>query len=325
LTTRRFASILGCMMSRETIRAFDGSLADAEGLLAVEQEVFDECPYDAGQVRKMLTEGPMRAWLAMGEGQVVGCVIGFLTTGLRGPCWEIDLLAVLPEWTRRGLAIRLIRAASAEGAQHARRARAVVATDNHASSRAFQRSGFRPGPDVCQLLITRPKEQGPRLLEQRDLTIHEADGAAELAAWLAGEQAAAQSKSRRSLQADQSYGDLRLLVAGRESQAAGYAELIPVQTLLYRGLWIESLVASQQPAALALVSEAVNRAFSAGLDEVGAMVPSGDAPLQETLLAAGFRSLGEFRWLRARLPLPGIAAAPRTEAGPGELSRSDHV
>ncbi len=216
----RFASILGCMMSGEIIRAFDGSLADAEGLLVVEQAVFDECPYDARQVREMLTEGPMRAWLAIGGGQIVGCIIAFLTTGLGGPCWEVDLLAVLPEWTRRGLATRLIRATSAEGAQHARRGRAVVATDNKASARAFQRAGFRPAPDTCQLLITRPQEQGPCLPGERSLTIHEAGGAVELAAWLAGEQMPAEATSQRPGQVDQAYGNLRLLVAGQDGQAS---------------------------------------------------------------------------------------------------------
>lgn len=308
------------MRSRETIRAFDGSLADADGLLALEQAVFDECPYNTGQVREMLTEGPMRAWLAIGDGQIVGCVIAFLTTGLRGPSWEIDLLAVLPEWTRRGLATRLIRTASAQGAQLARQARAVVATDNVASMRAFQRAGFRPGPDVHQLLIARPQEQGPLLLEVQDVTIHEADSAAELAAWLPGEGA-----SWRFGQADRSRGDLHLLVAGRDGQATGYIELVLVQTLLYRGLWIESLAALQQPVRAALVCETLNRAFSASLDEVGAMVPPGDVPLRETLLATGFRSLGEFRWLQARLPLPGLAAEPHAPSGPSERSRPDHV
>jgi hypothetical protein len=44
------------------------------------------------------------------------------------------------------------------------------------------------------------------------------------------------------------------------------------------------------------------------LDEIGMMVPEDEPPLQETLLAAGFRSLGDFDWLRAELPLPGLAA-----------------
>jgi hypothetical protein len=57
-----------------------------------------------------------------------------------------------------------------------------------------------------------------------------------------------------------------------------------------------------------LVNEALTRAISMGLDEIGMMVPESEPPLQETFLAAGFRSLGDFDWLRADLPLPGLAA-----------------
>jgi hypothetical protein len=83
--------------------------------------------------------------------------------------------------------------------------------------------------------------------------------------------------------------------------------LIEVQTLLYRGLWIESLAASTQTVRVALVNEALNRAMSMGLDEIGMMVPAGERSLQDALLAAGFRSLEDFDWLRADLPLPGLA------------------
>ena len=66
-------------------------------------------------------------------------VIAFLTNGRRGPCWEIDLLAVEPDWRGDGLATRLIRAAGAPGARMARRARAAVASDNEASLRLCPR------------------------------------------------------------------------------------------------------------------------------------------------------------------------------------------
>jgi hypothetical protein len=94
-----------------------------------------------------------------------------------------------------------------------------------------------------------------------------------------------------------------VLLAEQDGQPAGYAELIPVQTLLYRGVWIESLAASTQPARAALVQEAVNRAKEANLDEIGAMVPASDWFQQKALLAGGFRSLGAFLWLVADLPL----------------------
>jgi hypothetical protein len=97
---------------------------------------------------------------------------------------------------------------------------------------------------------------------------------------------------------------LTLLLAEVEGQPTGLAELIKVQTILYRGLWIESLETSAQGVRQALVQRAVNEAQAAGLDEVGAMVPDHNWLLQQTLVAAGFRSLGEFHWLTADLPLP---------------------
>jgi hypothetical protein len=103
-------------------------------------------------------------------------------------------------------------------------------------------------------------------------------------------------------------GNPILLLAEYNGQPAGYGELIRVQTLLYRGLWIESLAASKQTVGVALVNEALDRAITIGLDEIGMMVPEGERSLEGTLLAAGFRSLGDFDWFRADLPLPGLAA-----------------
>jgi hypothetical protein len=107
-----------------------------------------------------------------------------------------------------------------------------------------------------------------------------------------------------------------LLVAGDEGRPAGYAELIRVQTLLYEGFWIESLAASDGEARHPLVRAAVARALSQGLDEVGAMVPAADRPLQDALADAGFDCLGDFYWMEARLPLPGLA---RTGPAAGEV------
>ncbi|MDD3828260.1 MAG: hypothetical protein PHY79_20030, partial [Anaerolineae bacterium] len=60
----------------------------------------------------------------------------------------------------------------------------------------------------------------------------------------------------------------------------------------------------------ALVQAALARAAAGGLDEIGAMVPEGDGPWLRALMSLGFESLGEFGWLVARLPLPGVAASP---------------
>jgi ribosomal protein S18 acetylase RimI-like enzyme len=281
------------------IRAFDGSLADAEGLLVVERATFDESPYSAEQVRALLTGGTQRAWLAMAGSTVTGFVAIFPTYGLRGPCWEIDLLAVHPDWAGRGLATRLIRAATACGEQVAGGARAVVAADNGASVRAFARAGFRPGPEVCHLLIYRTDGPEAHPWSALGVTFRETTDPAEVQP-LGGRPG--------DLPVRHDVLDCTLLLAEQHGQPAGYAELIDVQTILYRGVWIESLVASTQVMREALVQQAVDRATAAGLDEIGAMVPKSDWPRQKAFLARGFRSLGNFCWLTAGLPLPEVHA-----------------
>jgi L-amino acid N-acyltransferase YncA len=295
-------------MLRDTIiRRFAGTLADAEGLLAVERATFDESPYSAEQVQTMLTCGAQRAWLAVNGGQVIGFVVAFPTRGLRGPCWEIDMLAVHPDWTGRRLGTRLIRTAATEGIEVARRARSVIARDNAASARAFSRAGFRRA-GACQLFIHQIKGLSPHPWTALGVTVRQATSLEEAASWLpedAVPPVPGGSVTRHEQQRD---GHPILLLAEYDGQPAGYAELIKVQTLLYRGLWIESLAALKQTVRVALVNEALNRAITVGLDEIGMMVPEGERSLPETLLEAGFRSLGDFDWFRVDLPLPGLAA-----------------
>jgi len=276
------------------IRAYDGSLADAEGLLAVERATFDESPYAPQQVRAMLTKGPQRAWLALAGGEIVGFVIGFVTSGLRGPCWEVDMLAVHPDWQGHRLATRLIRVASAQGAPGVRRTRAVVASDNPASAAAFRRAGLYPA-ETCTLLIYRPEEHDLLPEPASDVVVRVAASPAEIAGWLAEPPPPGSTPG------------LTILLAEQAGQLAGYTELLDVQTLLYRGTWIESLVATSRAVRGALIRGALARAIAAGLDEIGAMVPEQDRALQQALRMAQFRSLGEFFWLQADLPLPGVA------------------
>jgi GNAT superfamily N-acetyltransferase len=298
----------GRMMRSTIIRPFDGSLSDAEGLLAVERETFDESPYSPDQVCSMLAADAQHAWLAIGQGRVVGFVAGFPTTGLRGLCWEIDLLAVHPDWTGRGLATRLVRTAAAQGMRVARKARAAIASDNSASARAFARAGFQRAA-ACELFIRRLEGQSAQPWFGVDLTVGESAGVAEVGDWLSGQSMLVGPGLPLLAQDEQQIQGLVLMVAERRGQLSGHVELIEVQTLLYRGLWIESLSASTPLALTALIQEAVNRAVTMGLDEIGMLVPEQDRLLGEAFLLAGFHSLGMFDWFTADLPLPGLASS----------------
>lgn len=282
-----------------SIRPFEGSLSEAQGILAVEQATFHESPYSADELRTMLTQGQQRAWLAMKGPDAVGFVVAFPTHGLSGPCWEIDLLAVHPAWRGHGLATALVRAATGHGAQVASRARAVVATDNPASARAFTRAGFHATEGKHELLVRRPR-RSVRVFEP-------APPRAKRSAGLRAE--VLPSVTVREIAGPEGVEAL-LLQAELNGQETGLAELIEVQTLLYRGFWIESLLATSHTVRQALVRYTLERAAIKRLDEVGAMVPQQDALLKECLLSAGFSSLGNFRWFTASLSLPSASLTP---------------
>jgi GNAT superfamily N-acetyltransferase len=290
------------------IRAFDSSLADAKGLLAVERATFSESPYCVEELQAMLTDGSQRAWLAVADDTIIGFVAAFPVHSLQGVRWEIDLLAVHPDWRGRGIATDLVRAAAVGGLEVAERARAVVATDNIASARAFGHAGFEPVQETCELLIFRieglPAQQdclhGVAIWEVRDVF--------EAADWLPND--AFPTGQRFPQQPDEPPG-LTLLLAEQDGQPAGYLELIEVHTILYSGVWIESLVASTHAVREALIFKVVNWARAANLDEMGAMVPHSNKIWQRALVAQGFRSLGSFDWLEASLPLPNLGPLGR--------------
>lgn len=310
---RLFAAIVIAMEGEATIRAFDGSLRDAKGLLAVEGATFNESPYTAEQVRAMLSVGDQRAWLAIGEGQVVGFVVAFPTHGLRGVCWEIDLLAVHPDWIRRGLATRLIRTAASAGASIAGKARAVVSTENAGSGRAFRRAGFRR-EERCELLIFRPEDGLPRPWRALGMTIRQAYGGDDVTGCV---QRLGPGFELADLSELQERHNWTLLVAQSGDEIAGCAELSEVRTLLYHGLWIESLGATRSAVRVALVHGALDYGVGAGLDEIGMMVPAAEHSLRVALQETGFRSLGMFDWFETELPMADQPLTEDRREGPG--------
>ena len=297
LTMRRFAAIVSDMQGELIVRAFDGSLRDAEGLLAVEKATFNESPYTAQQVQAMLSGDAQHAWLAVGASQVIGFVVAFMTRGLHGPCWEIDLLAVHPDWTRRGVATRLIRAAI-EGAQGADRARAVVSAENSGSARAFERAGFGRS-ERCELVVFRPEDGMPRPWHALGVTIRKARDAKDVQQCM---REAGGFPGAVEIGWDEEREGWTLLIAESRDRFAGWAELSEVQTLLYHGMWIESLVASRREVRVALAHGALNYGAAAGMEEIGMMIPMIDHSLRVAMKETGFRSLGQFDWFEAGLP-----------------------
>jgi ribosomal protein S18 acetylase RimI-like enzyme len=300
------------------IRPFDGSLRDAEGLLAVDRGTFDESPYNADQVIHLLTREEQRAWLAIVEGEVTGFVTAFPTHTLHGRNWEVDLVAVQPAFQRQGIATELIKAAvEGAGGHGLDMARAVVATDNPASQRAFTKAGFTPDETVCYLLLYEIRGFAPHPLDSGSVTVRDLAFSSEeaVAVLRLGQGLTLRPDDVLALAGRQAN---EILVAVRGEEIVGFAELLYVETLLYRGIWLESVIAqgADREVQAALISEAVERAKRKRLDEIGCLVPTRkrgmaegaeraknveDHVLREGFVGQGFSIVNEYYIFRREL------------------------
>lgn len=284
-------------MSKIVLRPFDGSLDDARGILAIDRATFNDCPYPPEQVARLLTGGEQRAWVAELDGRVAGFVTAFPTRALQAESWEVDLLAVHPGSRRQGIGTALIECAVA-GAAGSGAARAVVAVKNRASCRAFESAGFQSLPEVFYLMrcdvfgaAARPPVPGMEFV--RPLA-NEADARGVLGL--------APSLPRTAPEVTRLADANIVLVAERDGCVSAFAELVKVQTLLYAGAWVETLVAptlshaegSRPDETSPLIAAAVERVKVEGLDEIGCLVPARDWRLRQAFAGEGFSSAGEY-------------------------------
>jgi len=302
------------------IRPFAGTLSDARGLIEVDGETFRQCDYAPAYLLGLLC-GP-RHWAAVAEeeGRVVGFVSAFETHSLEGDRWEVDELAVRPAYQSRGWGTRLVAAAVARGAAASglAQARALVATRNLASQRAFEKNGFRAQAEVDLLLYevggrsTRPQAAGvPLVREARRVGMPAAGvAAADTAAEEAGAIAALGGRPVADVAASIERPDLTYLLAEEGGRTVGYAELIEVRTLQYRGYWVESLVicagtacADRRRTTKALFSAAIEATKrDPALDLAGYLASREDKGRYAACVGEGFRRIEAYRVYVRDLP-----------------------
>ncbi|MFK7800721.1 MAG: GNAT family N-acetyltransferase [Anaerolineae bacterium] len=133
------------------------TVADAETAAELKLSVWPKEASDPKQIRAAVQSPSHQAFLALvGDGQnPAGFVSCFLTTSQAGHTrWEIDLLAVHPDFRRRGIASKLIETAVQAGQEaHASLSRGLIATDNIGSQKSFASQGFTSDGVVQTLYI----------------------------------------------------------------------------------------------------------------------------------------------------------------------------
>jgi len=241
------------------------SLAVAAELLAVDAVSLCDSDYSPAELAQLWANDALRVYVARCGRQLVGFCACLLTEWPWGRQLEVDALGVVPEHRRRGLAKRLVAKAirKARGAG-ALWARAVVREDNAPSKAVFRALGFASG-DVRDMLAYECR--------QRDGTL--APGLAHMG-W-------------ERIEAKHS--------------GNGWAEVQVVQTMAYRGLWIEGLELppTSEGLGVALVAAILQHAVECGVDEVGWLAPHRGHPLRGCARAAGFSAHGRYRYWLADL------------------------
>lgn len=275
------------------IRPFNGSLEDAQGIIQVDRETFGDCDYAPAYIVALQADPGQAAWVAEQDGHIVGFVSAFCTHSLSLDRWEIDELAVLPTYQGQGIGTCLVSAAlrgemACPGAQQAR---ALIATRNLASQRAFAKNGFSPQREAHLLLydvsgrVPRPTtESGPTI---RRATAHDAIA---IAAPLLLDPERAREQIAR---AENTY-----LLVQDEERILGYIELLEVRTLQYHGMWLESIVLQIPDPRLAgmLFSAAIEEAKRRpDIDLVGYTAPPKEEWLYTACVGRGYHKVEEYQ------------------------------
>jgi len=274
-----------------TIRAARPIPADADAILAVERASLGDSAYTSAEALAVLARPEHHAYLALAEGRAVGFCSTFEAPTDVGARLELDMLGVLPAHRGRGIATSLLRAAMAEARERGvLRFRGVVAVDNAASQRAFERAGLRHDPVA------------------RDLTVFELQGEAPLPYLPKGWDALTAQEGTLATPTDPPLrfgadgpGREVLRLRDEGGRFVALAEAQGAHTLAYRGLWLERHWAASPRALLALALGLVERARALGLDEVGYLAPPipadpGEGDEAITWLRAGYRAVGRY-WI----------------------------
>jgi ribosomal protein S18 acetylase RimI-like enzyme len=272
-------------MNEPIIRALELDLAAVAALLAVERVSLEDSQYTPEEALAVLQQPDHWAYVACDGEQIAGFLFCFATQWAEGAQLELDMLGVAPDYRRRGLATRLVTHACGQAAERGIvPARAVVERENDASRRAFQRAGLQ-------------------VVQRAQMIVYEIGGCQPIAFLPDGwrwqrTQEGALAVEGAQLAAFGRNGWLHWLTDAEERVLAA-AESQRVDTLSYRGVWIERLWATDARAGRVLARAVVEQAKADDLDEVGYLQPTPAAgsvwPLWER---EGFVLVGAYDVLR---------------------------
>lgn len=219
------------------------TLEDAQAIAALKQVVWSNASTDVATILNALQTPTHHTHLAIADGQIAGFVSCFMTESAQGKKrWEIDLLAVHPDFRRRGLATKLVEEAVLIGERELYDfARALIQVDNVKSQRTFAENKFITDGQIQTLFV-----------------------------------------SAKTLSSKQN-------VASK----AVHAHLVVVNTLDYRGVWLEEPLSTEAFAKARITCHEKNSSL------VGAIIADDDSETCNYAQANQYNPVGKFhRWAR---------------------------
>ena len=283
-------------MPEYVIRRARPTLADATALLSVERRTLGDSRYSAREALRVIRRPEHHAYLAVSAGKVIGFCSCFETEAAPGKCLEIDMIGTLPEHQSRGVGTRLLEYSLDEARQRCvTQARAVVALGNLGSQKAFGNAGLRPSSSPYDMLVYSVLGRVPVPFLRPGWSWHRsAEGRFAPPDDYAGAKCSASGRHRN-------VHWIRTVAS-----TVAMAEVVQVETLAYRGLWIENLLATSQGFLCTLARALVEEAKRLDLDEVGFLFErptarSGNDEEYLTLAREGYQPVGTYRIYEARL------------------------
>jgi GNAT superfamily N-acetyltransferase len=210
------------------IRRALATQADAAAICQVEHASLGDSSYSPAHIIQRLHHPAHFPYLAWVEDIPVGFCWCLETPYAEHKRLEIDLLGVLPDYRGRGIATRMIVMARDEALQRGTiRFRAVVALDNLPSHHAFSSAGLSAQPEPAEMLVYRLDDRQPESTLPDGLD------------WMI-----APAIDCRTDPGHASSAFVAELLSGHNRIAS--ANCLLVETLVYRGVWIEQLIGEEQ-------------------------------------------------------------------------------
>jgi ribosomal protein S18 acetylase RimI-like enzyme len=265
------------------IRRAEPVLDDARALLAVEHETLGDSSYSPRKVVSILDRPEHHAYLAFEGEEAVGFCSCIQTPLGEGGQLEIDILGVLSEHRCKGIGSALVAGGVHEAvARGVRRYRAVVAEDNLSSKRTFQSLGFTQIA-VAEMMVYQVRGRAPvEFLPPSWQWQIRCEGRCEKAALSQAFDAHGLGHEVHHMQ-DENGGPVAA------------AECLQVQTMAYKGFWVEGFEVLSHRATGYMARALAERAKELDVDEVGYLVPrQGADDALIPLVAAGYENVGTY-------------------------------